>query len=295
MYAAVNTVLGQMRLVMLLWVAVVVVAFGIFIAYSLRKQRRSQRSLGAAPALLSAHAGVGDTVVIDPEITQIVAPLEQPAIADEPTVVVDTGSPGRELDRFADELAIAAERSTVTAERRHDQWQVAQRACEAAWVAFDRADVEVRRLERAAVFPTTVPDDEEPDAADLAGPERYLKRLVTAAHQQGELSGKEFRDALAHRDGWDPRRHPFELQLKLRRLVRWRRLRAYQEAAAVEQAAWHTADLAAVARSSLHAEALAAEHRNTAQRMAQTVERARTKSTGRNTWSRSRSEDLAVR
>jgi len=300
--AAVTTIFVQMRLVMLLWGAVVAVAFGAFIVHSLRKQRRSRRSHGPAPALLSALAGAGDTIMIDPAITQIVQPVEQPAIADEPTVIVDAmGSKGRELDRFADEMAVAAERSTVTAERRHDQWQAAQRTREAAWDAFNAADLEVRRLERAAAFPITFPDtasddvEEEPDAVALARQERYLKRMVGRAYERGEISGKQLREALAHRGGWDPRRHPFELQLVLRRLVRERRLRAYQEAAAVEQAAWHTADLAAAARSALHAEALAAEHRNTAHRLTQTVERAKTKSAGRNTWSRSRAGELVGR
>lgn len=302
MDAAVNTVFVQMRLVMLLWVALVAVTFGLFIAYSLRKQRRARRPHGPAPALLSALAGAGDTVVIDPGITQIVPTGPVPALAEEPTVVVDTlGTQGRELDRFADEMAVAAERCTVMAERRHDQWQAAQRTCEAAWDAYNHADADVRRLERAAVFPSAVPADEqeEPDAADLAGQERYLRRLVTAAYEAGQLSAEQLRSALAHRDGWDPSQHPFELQLKLRRLDRERCLRGYQEAAAVEQSAWHAADLAAAARSSLAAEALAAEHRNSAHQLTQTVEqrtsRARVKSAGRNTWSRSRTGALAVR
>jgi hypothetical protein len=298
-HAAVHTFFGQMRVVMLLWLAVVALAFGAFIYISVRRQRRLRRPQGPAPALLSALTGAGDTVVIDPGMTQIIGTHQ--AQAEEPTVVVDTiGSEGRELDRFADELAVAAKRASVMADRRHEQWQAAQRTREAAWDAYNRADAEVQRLERAAVFPTTVPDDEaESTQDDAADRERYLKRFVTAAYERGELSSAEFRAALAHRDGWEPTLHPFALQRKLRRLVRDRRLRAYQEAAAVEQAAWHAADLAAAARSSLHAEALAAEHRNTAQRMSaqveQRVNRAKTKSTNRNTWSRSRAGDLAVR
>ena len=82
--------------------------------------------------------------------------------------------------------------------------------------------------------------------------------MTTAAHERGELSARQLSDALFHRNGWDPARHPFEQDAMLRQVVRERRLHAYQEASTIERAAWHAADMAAAARRSLDDEAFTA-------------------------------------
>ncbi len=166
----------------------------------------------------------------------------------------------REIRRYAEEIGVAAERAAIMARRRHADWVAVQRTQEAAWRAYEVADAQVRRLEQAAVFPTLA--EEAPDEAfELASRRRYLHRVATAAHERGELSAEQLGDALFHRNGWDPARHPFEQDEMLRHVVRDRRLSAYQEASAIERAAWHAADMAAAARRSLEDEAFKAAMR----------------------------------
>jgi hypothetical protein len=95
----------------------------------------------------------------------------------------------------------------------------------------------------------------------LAGREQYLRRAVFAAHLRGELSTDHLFDALAHRNGFDSRRHPSEQEAMLRRLGCEQRLREYRTAVAAERAAWHDAGVAAAAKRSLYDEAFAAAAR----------------------------------
>ncbi len=163
-----------------------------------------------------------------------------------------------EARRYAEEVAVAAGRAAATAERRRAQWNAAEDAAEVAWRAFDAADTAVRRVRTAAAFP--VPRTPH-TPAEFADRERYLHHAATAACRRKELSVADLSDALAHRGGWDPRRHPVEQEMILRRAVRDRLLRAYQMASQAERDAWHAADVAATASRSLRDEALAAaEH-----------------------------------
>ena len=88
--------------------------------------------------------------------------------------------------------------------------------------------------------------------------ERYLHRIVTDAYRRGELSADQAIDALAHRNGWDPCRHPFEQEAMLRRATQRWLLWQYQVAAANERIARQTNDMAATAQRSLDVEARAA-------------------------------------
>jgi hypothetical protein len=160
----------------------------------------------------------------------------------------------RELRRYADEVAVAAERAGVMAERRHAEWVAVQRTQDAAWRAYEVAAEAARRVDQAAVFPALTEVDDEP--AELAARRRYLHRAATAAHERGELSAEQLGDALFHRNGWDPTLHPFEQEKVLRHVARDRMLRAYHEAAAIERTAWHAYDVAVAAKLSLHNEAL---------------------------------------
>ena len=105
---------------------------------------------------------------------------------------------------------MAAERSAVTARRRRDEWLRALEEVEASWRAYEAADAAARRVEAAAVLP----EPRTPRTpAEYADRERYLHRAAMAACCRKELSVLQLSDALAHRNGWDPRRHPVEQEI----------------------------------------------------------------------------------
>jgi hypothetical protein len=157
--------------------------------------------------------------------------------------------------RFAEEVATAAARAGVTAERRHAGWLCAQRAVDAAWQAYESADKAARRAIRAAAFPTPAA---KLTPAEYTIRERYLHRITRAAHARGELSTDQLIDAMSHRNGFDPRLHPIEQDAYLRRTVRDRLLRVYLAASDLERSTWREADLATAAKLSLDREARAA-------------------------------------
>ena len=161
-------------------------------------------------------------------------------------------------DRYADEVTVAADRAAATARRGRAEWERAQEALSRAWAAFDAADRAARRSAEAAAFPV---HDTGCPAAELADRQRYLHRAATAACRRREIGVPELNDILAHRDGWDPRRHPVLQETALRAAVRERSLTAYREAVARERQAWHTAEVAAAALRSLREEACAARLR----------------------------------
>jgi hypothetical protein len=163
-----------------------------------------------------------------------------------------------DLARYADEVAVAANSAVVTAQRRHDDWTAAQHTRDAAWRAFEAADLAARRVLLARAFPVPATPLTPSEYADR---ERYLHRGATEAYRRGELSIDQLIDALAHRNGWDPRRHPFEQDEILRQVTKHRLWRVYQTAADHEQAAWHAVEVAVAARRSLDEEAFAAKQR----------------------------------
>jgi hypothetical protein len=157
--------------------------------------------------------------------------------------------------RYADEVAVAADRATVTARRTRLAWEGARDAVEDAWQAFDLADRAATRAAQAAAF--ALPPC-SPTAAELADRERYLHRTATAACRRHELSIRELNDVLAHRRGWDPRLPPGQQEALLRRAVRNRLFVVYREADRAERVAWHAAGVASAAMCSLRAEARSA-------------------------------------
>lgn len=163
-----------------------------------------------------------------------------------------------ELTRYAEEVGVAAERATETARRRREEWLAAQDEAEEAWKAYEAADVDARRVAATTYLP--VPRTPR-TPAEYADRERYLHRAALSACGRQELSVLELSDALAHRNGWDPRRHPVEQEVVLRRAVRDGRLAAQHRAAERERAAWQTAEAASVAAQSLRDEAFAAAER----------------------------------
>jgi hypothetical protein len=163
-----------------------------------------------------------------------------------------------DLARYAEEIAVAAQRAEVTAERRHHEWVAAQHRRDAAWQAYEGADAAARRAREAAAYP---PPESGGTPEDLAANGRFLRRAVTEAYQRAELSADQVADALSHRNGWDPGRHRCELEVLLRRAVWQRLLAAYRTAAQMERAAWHAADTAAAGRRCLADEAFAVAQR----------------------------------
>jgi hypothetical protein len=163
-----------------------------------------------------------------------------------------------DLARYADEVAVAANRAVVTAQRRRDDWTAAQHTRDAAWRAFEVADAAARRVLLARAFPVPTTPLTPSEYADR---ERYLHRCATEAYRRGELCVDQLIDALAHRNGWDPRRHPFEQDEILRQVAKHRLWRVYQTAADHEQAAWHAVEVAVAARRSLEEETFAAKQR----------------------------------
>ena len=128
---------------------------------------------------------------------------------------------------------------------------------------LDAADAEARRLERTVGLPTP---HTPRTPAEYADRERFLHRVAMTACAHSELSVMELSSVLAHRDGWDPRLHPVEQEVLIRRAIRDGLRTAERAVADRERAAWREAELTASAAASLRAEALVAAERASALR-----------------------------
>ncbi len=170
-----------------------------------------------------------------------------------------------QLERFAREVGVAAERAAATAERRREEWLTVQSHAQSAWEAYETCDAEARRLSAAASLPLPKTPS---TPAEYAEREKFLHRAAMAACSHRQLSPLDLSDALAHRNGWDPRRHPFDQEIALRRVARDGLREAYRAASRRESAAWQTANTASVAARSLREEAFrAAEQARQARRV----------------------------
>ena len=167
---------------------------------------------------------------------------------------VELAEEARERARYAQEVGVAAERAATTADRRRAEWLATAEEIEEAWRAYQAAEEDVRRLVAAAALP--LPHTAR-TPAEYVDRERWLHRTAMDAQWRGEISVQQLSDILGHR-GWDPRRHPVEQELLLRRLVRDNLLARHEAAREREQAAWRAAELAAAAARSLREEAYAA-------------------------------------
>jgi hypothetical protein len=153
--------------------------------------------------------------------------------------------------RYAEEIAVAADRAAITAERRRAEWMAAREEVDAAWAAYEEADRVARRATAASAFPVFT----RCRPAEAAERERFLHRAATAACRRQEISVHQLNEALAHR-GWNPRLHPVAQEAALRTAMREHRLTAYRAATAREQETWREAEAAAAALRSLRAEAM---------------------------------------
>ncbi|WP_067503188.1 hypothetical protein [Actinoplanes sp. TFC3] len=157
--------------------------------------------------------------------------------------------------RRSGEIRLAAERAAEKARQRRTAWEQAQHEVEAAWAAYDSADRVARRCTAAAAFPVL---QQRRTRAEIADRERFLHRRAVAACRCRELSMGQLNEVLAHRGGWNPRRHPVAQETALRCAVREHRFAELQAATQRERAAWLESERAAVALRSLRAEAVAA-------------------------------------
>lgn len=246
---------------LVIWLAMIGVcalAFALMAAIAGRGRRRPARATtpepdvpatGYVPRNEATRRAMAAAKSVPPPVPAKSAPAPMlPAL-------LGADAPASDEQRFADELATAATRAGVTADKKHTEWEYAQRAAESAWNAYEEAENAATRAIRAAAFPTP----ETPlTPAEYADREKYLHRAAQAAHARGELSTDQLIDALSHRNGFDPRLHPFEQDAMLRRFARDRMLRVYQTASELERAAWREADLAQAAKHSLDREAATA-------------------------------------
>lgn len=156
--------------------------------------------------------------------------------------------------RYAEEVAVAADRAAATARRRRDEWASAQGEVDQAWNAYRAADSEARRTAAAAAYPVM---RRRRAAGENADRERHLHRSAIAACRNREISIGQLNDVLAHR-GWNPRLHPAAQESALRAAARDHRYAAYLAAGERERQAWQTAEQAAEALAVLRAEACVA-------------------------------------
>jgi hypothetical protein len=153
--------------------------------------------------------------------------------------------------RYAEEVAIAADRAAATAQRRRGEWSAAQDEVDAAWAAYEVADADAHRFAAAAVYPVMRRRRAKGENADR---ERFLHHAAFTACRHREISIAQLNEVLAHR-GWNERLHPAAQESAIRAAVRDHRMATYLQAAERERAAWETAEQAAVALRSLRAEA----------------------------------------
>jgi hypothetical protein len=160
-----------------------------------------------------------------------------------------------EAARFADEVRACAERADAATAQWQRHLEQAEQEQLAAWQAWLDADSRLRRSLTATAFgtPWSVRTCEE-----YAARERFLHHAVTTAAKAGDLPTAAVADALAARNGWDPRLHPLEQELVVHRAAARHRWHRYQLAATAQQATQHHTDLARRAAASLHQTATAA-------------------------------------
>lgn len=160
--------------------------------------------------------------------------------------------------RYAAEVAVAADRAALTAQRAREVWEAAEGGVDVAWTAYEEADREARRTAAAAVFPVQRRRRVKGENAER---ERFLHRAALTACREREISMAQLNDVLAHR-GWNARLHPATQESALRAAVRDHRYDLYLRAAEQERAAWAEAERAAVALRSLRTEACMATVRH---------------------------------
>src|SRR5690349_12895715 len=120
-----------------IWLALLgasLAGFGVLAALAGRTRARAPREPQPAPvrAPQIALTRLALAIAKQPPVQEVERERPEPTEADDNR-------------RFAEEVATAAARAAVTAERRHAEWERAGRAVDAAWQAYEAADRAARR------------------------------------------------------------------------------------------------------------------------------------------------------
>ncbi|GAA5178055.1 hypothetical protein GCM10023322_04220 [Rugosimonospora acidiphila] len=261
-----HELLTDVREALTIWLGLVALTALVCAVISLTSQRGRERRAARRAARARRAAVRRARAAADPAQRAEVTPAGVAARRGRgslPAAVAATagdssGDSPDELRRYAEEVAVAAGRAAVTAQRRRQEWHAVLNAQDAAWRAYENADKAARRAMKAAVYP--VPDTEL-NTEEAQQRERYLLRAATSAYHRGELTIEQLSAAMMHREGWDPKLHPFQQDLIIRRTGRARLLRTYQSVSDIERIAWQQAEISAAAQRSLNAEAFDAAMR----------------------------------
>ncbi|BBH68481.1 hypothetical protein ACTI_51660 [Actinoplanes sp. OR16] len=146
--------------------------------------------------------------------------------------------------RYAGEIAVAADRAGVAAQRWHECWRQADEHASLAWQRWQDAEQQLTRVRAGAAFR---PAWSSRTPSEYADRESFLLRTVGAAVSRGDLPA----DALT---GFDPRLHPVEQELAVQRAIVAHRWELHLRAQEAEKAAWHDSQLATATRDSLRRE-----------------------------------------
>ncbi|MEU4690800.1 hypothetical protein [Actinoplanes sp. NPDC023714] len=148
--------------------------------------------------------------------------------------------------RYAGEVAVAADRAALAAQRWQECWRQADERADEAWQRWLEADEQLARARTASAFrPAWSPRT----PSEYAHRENFLHRTVGAAVARGDLPVGALADG-----GFDARLHPVEQELAVQRAVVVYRWELHRRARAAEGAAWHDAQLAVATRDSLRRE-----------------------------------------
>ncbi|GAA2916305.1 hypothetical protein Acy02nite_39240 [Actinoplanes cyaneus] len=171
-----------------------------------------------------------------------------------PRVLTEPTPDAAARQRYAEEVAVAAEQAAETARRRRTEWESAQAAVDEAWTAYEKADRACNRIASAGAFPLMSRRRKPGENVDR---QRYLHRAASELCRAQDLSIDMLNDVFAHR-GWNPRLHPVQQEAVLAQAARAHRLAGWTEAVERERAAWRSMEAAGEALAGLRAEAMAA-------------------------------------
>ncbi|MFI1994315.1 hypothetical protein [Actinoplanes sp. NPDC020271] len=171
-----------------------------------------------------------------------------------PRVLTEPTPDAAERQRWADEVAVAAEQAAVAVRKRRTEWEAAHAAVDEAWTAYEKADLACNRIASAGAYPLMSRRRKPGENVDR---QRYLHRAASELCRVQDLSIDQLNDVFAHR-GWNPRLHPVQQEAVLAQAARAHRLDVWTAAVERERAAWRGVEAAAETLAGLRAEAMTA-------------------------------------
>lgn len=171
-----------------------------------------------------------------------------------PRMLTETRPDVAERQRYADDVAVAAEQAAAATERRRTEWEVAHAAVDEAWTAYEKSDLACNRIASASAYPLMSRRRKPGENVDR---QRYLHRAASELCRAQDLSIDMLNDVFAHR-GWNPRLHPVHQEAVLAQAARAHRLAGWSEAVERERSAWRSMEAAGETLAGLRAEAMTA-------------------------------------